>query len=736
MSHKKTGLGKKTRRLDGRFSRLLLTTTATLLPCSLAAAATTTNYAEPGKAETLVVTAQANENPTAPLKGFVAKKSTSGTKTATELVKTPQSVSVVTRDQMDVQDVSSVSQALRYTPGVFTEYRGNSNRYDELFIRGFSYAPRFLDGLSYGNTAASQNGSVEPWLLERVEVVRGPASVLYGQVSPGGLINMISKRPTTENIRKIQFKTGDDHLAQAALDLGGKLNDEGTLFYRLNAIGRTKNSQVKDVKEQRFAIAPSITYQPNSDTSFTLLTSFQRDPKAGYRNFLPASGTVFNTAQGKIPRDFNVSDPNYNESWREQKSIGYLFEHIINDVFTVRQNVRYSDIEQRYRYLVFGNLVQENTTLLNRFAQVEWRKTQEMTVDNQLGAQFNTGGLEHNVLAGLDYKWNKDKQTLNRNRTSSPIDWTSPQYGLSFDESTFNPLTNQRQMLDQIGVYLQDQMEWNNWNLLLSGRQDWAEVRTYNHLTSSQDQQNDHKLTGRAGLLYAFDNGISPYISASTSFEPVLQRNTNSSRSFDPTTGRQYEVGVKYQPRDSETMMSVALYDLQQTNLLTRENSLVDYKQIGKVGSRGVETELRSKLTDELSVIATYSYTDAKTKRTEVAGTEGKKLARVPAHLASLWGNYEFQSGRLAGLSAGVGARYVGSSYGDTKNSFKVPSVNLYDAMLGYDLGKAAPQLKGASIQVNVNNLFDKDYVASCASTTSCFYGIGRTTTLTVNYSW
>ncbi|KAA8997711.1 TonB-dependent siderophore receptor [Affinibrenneria salicis] len=709
-------------------SPLLLITGVTLFPLAEACAAQVSQ-----QEDTMLITAGGAENPEAPVKGFVAKQSLAGTKTATDINKTPQSISVVTRDQMDAQDVSSVSQALRYTPGVFTEYRGGSNRYDELYIRGFSYAPRFLDGLSYGNSASSQNGVIDPWLLERVEVVRGPASVLYGQVNPGGLVSMTSKRPVAETIRKVQFKTGDDNLAQAAFDFGGRLNDDGTLLYRLNAIALTKDTQTDDYKEQRFAIAPALTWQPNNDTTFTLLASFQRDPKAGYRNFLPAVGTVFNTSYGKIPHDFNVSDPNYNESWREQKSIGYRFEHIINDVFTIRQNVRYSDIEQRYRYLVYTNSASDTT--LNRRAQVEWRKTKEIVLDNQLNAQFNTGALDHNLLIGLDYKGNKDDQTLAR-ATAASIDWTHPLYGLNIDESTFDISTDQRQNLDQVGIYLQDQIEWNRWNLLLSGRQDWSEVRTSNFLTNSRQQQNDQKLTGRAGLLYAFDNGISPYVSASTSFEPVLERNNNSNKTFDPITGRQLEAGVKYQPTGSNTLATLAVYDLRQRNQLTRQNSAEDYKQIGEVRSRGLEAELRSQLTDELSVIASYSLTDTKTLRSETAGTEGKKLARVPRHLASLWANYTFQRGVLAGFTAGAGARYVGSSYGDSTNTFKVPSVDLYDAMLKYDLGQASSRLKGASVQVNVNNLLDKEYVSACGNTTSCFYGVGRTATLTVNYTW
>jgi iron complex outermembrane receptor protein len=292
------------------------------------------------KEETLVVTQGVSQEPTAPVKGIVATKTLSATKTSAEIVKTPQSVSVITRDQMAMQDVTSVSQALRYSAGVFTEYRGSSNRNDEVFVRGFSYVPKFLDGLSFGATASSQTGTVDPWLLERVELVRGPASVLFGQVNPGGLIGMTSKRPTAESIHNVQFRTGNHDLAEGAFDFGGKLSDDGRVLYRVNGIARTQHNQVEDYKETRMAIAPALTWYPNDQTRFTLLTSYQKDPDAGYRNFLPAYGTVKSANGQYIPRDFNVSDPNYDQSWREQTLIGYELEHQFADNLTFRQNAR------------------------------------------------------------------------------------------------------------------------------------------------------------------------------------------------------------------------------------------------------------------------------------------------------------------------------------------------------------------------------------------------------------
>ncbi|HCM6212343.1 TPA: TonB-dependent siderophore receptor [Klebsiella oxytoca] len=686
--------------------------------------------------ETLVVTAGSSEDPTAPLKGIVATRTLSATKTAAEIVKTPQSVSVVTRDQMRALDVTSVSQALRYSAGVFTEYRGSSNRNDEVFVRGFSYVPKFLDGLSYGATASSQTGTFDPWLLERVELVRGPASVLFGQVNPGGLIAMTSKRPVSQPIHELQFRTGNHHLAEGAFDFGGPLSDDGRLLYRLNGIARTQNSQVEDYKETRMAIAPALTWYPDDATRMTLLTSYQKDPDAGYRNFLPRYGTVESVDGSYIPRDFNVSDPSYNQSWREQTMIGYEFEHQPDDTFTLRQNARYATIKQKYRYLVYSSSP-ANSSVLSRRAQHETRQTDEFGIDNQLEAKFASGQVAHTVIGGLDYKTSKDKQYLGRAGGSQyDLDWRSPTYGVSVDESAFSPATNEQQNLDQAGVYVQDQLSWQNWELLVSGRYDWAEVRTTDFTDASSTQQNDNKFTWRTGLLYAFDSGLSPYISYSTSFEPNLQTNRAPGVGpFDPSEGKQVEVGVKYQP-DPNALITLALYDLTQSNVATYNSAAGWFENSGKVRSKGVEAEAHATLFENLNLIASYTYTDAETANTTVVGTEGKTPARIPTHMASAFTSYTLPDGALKSLTAGVGVRYIGTSYGDAKNTFKVPAVDLYDAMVSYELGELNSSLKGAQVQFNVNNIADTRYVASCASDSACFYGIGRTVTATVSYAW
>lgn len=714
--------------LQFRFNRLYLSLASILLlaPAAFSAAAE----------ETLTVNADTRESVTSPLQGYVAKESAAGTKTSTPLRKTPQSISVITREQMDDQAAASVADALSYTSGVLTNYRGNSNRNDEIIARGFRYAPKFLDGLSYGLSGqGGAAGQIDPWLLERVEMIHGPASVLYGQVNPGGIVAMTSKRPTAQSIHKVQLSSGNQHLGEAAFDFGGKLNDDNTLFYRLNGIASTKHEFVKDNKQQRMAIAPAITWLPNADTSFTLLTMYQNEPKAGYRNFLPASGTLKESSAGFIPYDFNVSDPSFNEAKREQTSVGYIFEHNLSDNVSFTQNLRYSNMDESYKYLVY-TFDADNDHSINRRPQHDKIKSKELGLDNQLKAIFDTGNVAHTVLGGLDYKWSDVDNKLWRDSGDQYIlDWANPTR-ISINENDLTLTTSTRKKLDQVGVYLQDQLEWNQWNLLLSGRHDWSEIRTQDRTDNSETQQNDNKFTGRAGLLYAFDNGISPYVSYSTSFEPNLSSGAPGTDPFKPTTGEQTEVGVKYQPVGWDAVFTVSAFDITQKNI-TAYNNVTGYnEQIGKVRSKGIETEAHAQITPEIKLLAAYTYTDAVTKESSITERIGHSPSSIPRHAASAWGSYTFLDGVLNGFTLGSGVRYTGTTPADETGTDYVPHYTLYDVMAKYELGEAMNSLRGTTLQLNVNNVADKHYVASCSNSSACFYGSGRSIVASVNYSW
>ncbi len=691
--------------------------------------------------EAVVIEGGAGERGDGPVDGYVAKKSLAGTKTDTPVSRTPQTVSVVSREQIEDQSAQSVAEALRYTPGVLTEYRGASNLRDELFVRGFYYVPKYLDGLFLGGDLSY--AKIDPYLLERVELISGPASVLYGQANPGGIVNMVSKKPTDTPLRAVELSVGTDKYLSAGFDISDTFDD--VFGYRIAAKGLRRDLQEDHAKNRSFAVAPSFTWSPDEGTSLTILGGYQNEPDAGYRNFLDAAGTVTPIPGfGFVPRDFFVSDPDFERSERKQAWIGYEFKHEFNDNLTFRQNARYHHVDWLHHTLVYGSAspdpVTGNNTIVSRSASGGTDTWNQFTIDNQIEATFSTGAAEHTLLGGVDYQYRTRDYKWGRAAGPS-IDLADPRYG-DFDFSSLVLATTDLQDLTarQVGVYLQDQVEIGALNLLAGIRYDRAKTEIDDRLGTNDQSYDDGAFTWRAGALYAFDNGLSPYVSYATSFEPALYLPPAGSSAFSPTTAGQFEVGVKYAPEGSGLLLTAAYYDLRQKDVVAGawdpDLGQMVYSQVGKIHNRGIELSARAEVTNNLSLIAGYSYIDSIVKESVNTSEVGKMPARIPQHQASLWATYTADEGALEGLTVGGGLRYIGTSWGDGGNSFKVGAVTLFDAMASYDFGAKSPELKGLSLQLNVKNIGDERYVASCASAYACFYGEGRSIVATLKKEW
>lgn len=721
--------------------RMMLLAAASVLAMNAASAQEQQDTQSSTSLEAIVVDGAADERGDGPVEGYVAKKSLSGTKTDTPVAKTPQTVNVVSRDQIQDQHAQSVAESLRYTPGVFTEYRGASNLRDELFVRGFYYVPKYLDGLFLGSDLSY--AKIDPYLLERVELLSGPASVLYGQANPGGVVNMVSKKPTDTPLREVELSIGTDGYLSGGFDVSDTFGD--AFGYRLAATGLKRDLQEDFAKQRSLAIAPSFTWSPDEGTSLTILGGYQNEPDAGYRNFLDAAGTVTPIpGYGFVPRDFFVSDPDFERSERQQAWIGYEFKHEFNDNLTFRQNARYHQVDWLHHTLVYGSLsadpVTGNNTVISRSAAGGTDDWKQFTIDNQLEAKFSTGAAEHTLLGGLDYQYRTRDYVWGRAAGPS-INLADPRYGdFDFDSLVLNTTDSQDLTAKQVGVYLQDQVEIGNLNLLAGLRYDRAQTDIDDRLGANDQSYDDGAFTWRAGALYTFDNGIAPYVSYATSFEPALYMPPAGGSAFSPTTAQQFEVGVKYAPEGSDLLLTAAYYDLTQDDVVAGAWDPVAgamvYSQIGKIRNRGVELSARAEVFDNLSVIASYSYIDSAVKESVNASEVDRMPARIPQHQASLWATYSPDQGALEGLTVGGGLRYIGTSYGNGANTFKVGAVTLFDAMASYDFGAVNDDLKGLSLQVNVKNIADERYVASCASAFACFYGEGRSIVATLKKQW
>lgn len=673
-----------------------------------------------------------------PVNGYVARRSDTATKTDTPLIETPQSVTVVTRQQMDDQAAQSVGQALRYTAGVLAETRLSSGRYDSAFIRGFGGSGggagfiNYLDGLRYQRGVNFLVPSYEPWGLERIEVLRGPSSVVFGQVKPGGIVNMISKKPKDEAHGEVQLQFGSYERAQMAFDFGGPITPDKTWLYRVVGLGRAADTQVDYTREERLFIAPSLTYRPNGATSLTLLTSFQRDPETGFYGFIPAVGTVLPSRAGRIRSNFFPGEPGFEGYSRNQINAGYEFEHRFNDVFTFRQNLRLSDLESRFRTVAVGSIAADHKTL-GRRVTVSNEKARTAGIDNQLQADFRTGPLTHKVLFGVDGYWTDGTAYTGAGGTVQTLDFTNPIYGRRPFVLPATPGT--KQITEQYGIYLQDQVKLDKLSLLVGGRFDRAEARTRAMTTGVSTKQDDTARTGRVALMYNFDNGFAPYASYSTSFEPVAGT-TFGGQAFKPTEGEQYEAGFKYEPPGYNAFLQASVYQLTQTNVATTDPNNVGFQiQTGEIRARGVEVEGRATLFENFDLVATYAYTDAEVTKSNGSDL-GKRPTVVPRHMASLWALYNVKTGPLAGLGFGGGVRYVGEGAGDPANTFFTPDYTLFDAMISYDFGVRNPSLKAWKLQVNAQNLFDKEYIAGCYGAVQCSFGLRRTVLATLSYRW
>ncbi|WP_336994019.1 ferrichrome porin FhuA [Lelliottia amnigena] len=714
--------------------------------------------ADTPKEETITVTAApaAQESAWGPAATIAARQSATGTKTDTPIQKVPQSISVVTAEEMALHQPKSVKEALSYTPGVAVGTRGASNTYDYLIIRGFAADGQsqnnYLDGLKMQGNFYN-DAVIDPYFLERAEVLRGPVSVLYGKSNPGGLLNMVSKRPTTTPLYEVQFKMGTNNLLQTGFDFSDAIDDDGVYSYRLTGLARSANAQQQGAEEQRYTIAPSFSWRPSDKTNFTFLSYFQNEPETGYYGWLPKEGTVNTLPNGKrLPTDFNEGAENNTYS-RNEKMVGYSFDHEFNDTFTVRQNLRYAQNKTSqnsvYGYGMCSDPLYSSNPASSPCAgvpQSQWghtltrqyvidnEKLENFSVDTQLQSKFATGSVDHTLLTGVDFM-----------RMRNDIDsWfgyagsVAPSDIYNLDRSDFDfgahpGPSGAYQVLNkqkQTGVYVQDQAQWDKVLVTLGGRYDWAKQDSFNRVFNTTDSRDDKQFTWRGGVNYLFDNGVTPYFSYSESFEPSSTVGA-SGNIFTPSKGKQYEAGVKYVPSDRPIVLTGAVYQLTKTNNLMGDPAGSFFSvEGGEIRSRGFELEAKAALSASVNVVGSYTYTDA--EYTTDTNYKGNTPAQVPKHMASLWGDYTLFDGALSGLTLGTGVRYTGTSKGDPANTFTVGSYTLVDALVRYDLARVG--MAGSNVALHVNNLFDREYVASCFNTYGCFWGAERQVVATATF--
>lgn len=691
--------------------------------------------------ETTVNAASDSESAWGPVDGYLAKRTAAGTKTDTALVEAPRSISVATRQQMNDRGVHSLDDAVKYMPGIVSASYGSDSRYDWMRVRGFEPA-QFLDGLPLPR-GVYVNPKAETWNLDRLALLRGPASSIYGQTPPGGLLDMVSRRPQAESAHEIKVEYGSDNHRQINFASTGKIDDAGQFLYGLSGVIRDGGTQIDHIDDKRYNIAPSLTWNISEDTKLTLLSQFTHDDTGATSQFRPIQGTKIDMPFGDISHHKNLGDPNYEFYDRVYYALGYAFEHRFNDVWQFRQNLRYTKSELSFQnitpgaYYTPGGPVQADGTV-NRMSTNVDENMGQFAVDNNFQADFATGTVSHTVLIGLDHERIDHDYLSIFGFDVPPTNAVNPVYGVPITRpARSTAFYDYNQKTVQTGLYLQDQMALDNWRLTLGGRQDWVHTGTkFYNKGDATNTQRDTKFSGNAAISYVFDSGLVPYLSYAESFQPANGADADPLKSFKPTEGEQWELGIKYQPPGSNTLLTAAVYDLTQKNVSVTSNvgGTPITSQTGEVKVRGLELEAVSDVTENLKVIAAYTLAKSEVQDGQY---KGNRLQLMPNQQASLWADYTWHSGVLDGFGIGAGARYTGNTYGDQGNTWlgKADAYTVFDASVHYDLGRLDNSLKGASVALNATNLLNKDYISTCDGY-YCYYGDQRSVVASATYKF
>ena len=601
-----------------------------------------------------------------PVDGYVAARSATATKSSTKIIDTPRSISVVTRDEMDQHGVESISDALGYTAGVVADAFGDEGRYDEIYVRGFKLSANgiFIDDLKMGAPPSEYFGTkIDPYGLERVELLKGPSSILYGQINPGGLINSITKRPTADSFLSTEFQYGSYSKKRAAIDLGGPISDNKQWLGRLTALVQESDTQHDFGRNDRIYIAPAISWQPSDKTNWTFLANYQRDEHGPYPGFLPSLGTLDPNPNGIISTARTTGEPGDIDE-TEQYSISSLLEHRFSDRFSFKQNFRYTSSSYDNEAIFGWGLESDNRTI-NRGYYLVYSDVSNFVMDNQLEMRLSTGAISHTVIAGIDYR--HSKETLESGYASAPsLDIFAPVYNTPFiNLDTYTEKPEQT----QTGIYLQEQTKVGD-ELFISLGGRWDRATNNADTSTSGSKTKDNAFTWSAGLLYKTRFGLSPYLSYAESFMPEVGVDYITGKLFGPSTGKQYELGLKWLSTDERSLVTLSTFKLIQDNSLSAMPGIRGKTQNGEIESSGLEIEGKFQIGEPWVVTASYAYLDSEYSRDNEL--QGLEVQQAPRHLASVWAHYK---NLLPGLSVGAGARHVARRvYGyEGKGS---PSVN------------------------------------------------------------
>ncbi|WP_193198026.1 TonB-dependent siderophore receptor [Nostoc sp. MG11] len=629
--------------------------------------------------------------------GYRIPDASTATKTDTPIRDIPQSIQVIPREVLQDQGIIRVNDALQNVSGANNAgyYQGFS---EYLSLRGFG-ADTYRDGIrSYQN----YGGFLETADIERIEVLKGPASVLFGDAQPGGLVNLVSKQPLNQPFYSFEGTVGSFSTYRGAIDLSGPINQQQTVLYRFNAFYENAGSFRDFVNSDRLFFAPKLQLALSPNTTLTL-DGVRLDETRTADDGLVAIGN----RPANLPRDRFLGEPFQNVEI-DVTNFSYLLNHKFNDQWSITNSFR-AQFVNLARYYPLRDSLDEETGELSRLRYFSERKDNAYSTQTNVVGKFSTGSIKHQLLFGFEYTKITEDGTFGDFTPYPSINIFNPIYSrLEYPrQGIIDFFRNDN--LDKYGFYFQDQIDLlTNLKLLAGGRFDiFEQTRSERNLGEEKQEfeQSDSNFSPRLGIVYQPTQNISLYASYTTSFEPTFATGRNGDGSpFKPETGRQFEVGVKADI-SSNLSATLALYDLRKQNVAADDPNSSDPNdqiQTGEQTSRGIEFDLAGEILPGWKVIGSYGYIDSFVSQ-DTTGLEGRRRDNVPKHTASLWTTYEFQKGSLQGFGLGLGVYFVGDRFGDLDNSYILPSYVRTDAALFYqrDNWKAA---------INLRNLFNTEY--------------------------
>lgn len=641
---------------------------------------------------------------------IVATETTAVGRMPTDILVAPASISVITSKEIEERGADSVEKVVQYTAGVVTDYYGGDDRYDYIDIRGFT-PYTYRDGLAIGRTFGGVKE--EPYAYERIEVLKGTSSSGFGAAEPGGAINYVTKLPKTERFGEVYATGGSFSHKEGGFDFGDNLTEDDTLSYRLTGKFQNADAEYDYSKDNEKFLMGGLTWRPTDLTSLSFV--FDHLDKDG----IPGSGGQ--PIGSDFDRDKFFGEPDYYFLTTNRNSYSLMFDHDFDNGLSFGSKARYSNSDTAFGSAYLSNTRTDGSNLADRYFFGSDTSTEQFVVDTHLMYEKDFDNVESRTLVGIDYNNFKSDNYGLYDTSAPPISTTDPVYtgGPVSTDPTYGTANDQK----TTGLYLQQDLTfWDKLTTSVGVRNDWFDLSQDDLFSSASDSDTQSKFTKRFGVSYKITEEVAAFASYAESAAPP-------GIGTEPTTGRQYEVGIKYRPEAFPALFTASVYDLTKSNITVYDSVTYLPSTVEKVRHRGFELEAKAEVTESIDVIAAYSYIDSKID--EPGGVnDGNRLMRVPKHLASVWTTYTLDGeGARGDMTFGVGGRYMDSYFLDLANSGSSESAFLFDASFTYKIQK------NTTFQLNMSNVFDEKHIASQDSG-GVYYNPGRTVMATLRQTW